>query len=141
MRLTDEERATLYGVMNKLTGSSQQVRRAPRLRKADAPGPNWTEPHIAAACSCRTNTGEHGRQRLVTVGFASALYGANPQPPARQTRLAGQPAAPLSALRLGKPPTGCAHGSWRLVAEQVVALAIVDTVRQETRRKMRNNTA
>ena len=43
VRLTDEERATLRGVMKKLQGSSEQVRRAHMLLKADANGPNWTD--------------------------------------------------------------------------------------------------
>ena len=40
VRLTDEERATLRRVMKKLQGSSEQVRRAHMLLKADANGPN-----------------------------------------------------------------------------------------------------
>jgi hypothetical protein len=39
------------------------------------------------------------------------------------------------ALRLGKPPEGFAKWSLRLLAEQVVELAIVDAVSQETRSK------
>jgi len=35
VRLTAEERATLHGVMKKLQGSSEQVRRAHMLLKAD----------------------------------------------------------------------------------------------------------
>ena len=42
VRPTDEERETLRGVIKKLKGSSQQVRRAHMLLKADANGPNWT---------------------------------------------------------------------------------------------------
>ena len=48
-RLTDEERDTLRGVMKKLKGSSQHVRRAQMLLKADANGPNWTDKKIAAS--------------------------------------------------------------------------------------------
>ena len=38
-------------------------------------------------------------------------------------------------MRLGKPPQGFANWSLRLLAEQVVELAIVDTVSHETLRK------
>ena len=51
VRLTDEERDTLHGVMKKLKGSSQQVRRAHILLKADADGPNWADQEIAEAFS------------------------------------------------------------------------------------------
>ncbi len=56
VRLTDEERATLTRVIKKLNGSSQKVRRAQILLKADADGPNWTDRKIAEAFSCRTKT-------------------------------------------------------------------------------------
>jgi hypothetical protein len=77
----------------------------------------------------------------VTVGFESALYGAKPQTPPRQKRLDGQQEAQIIALRLGKPPTGFANWSLRLLAEQVVELAIVDMVSHETLRKMLKKTA
>ena len=40
VRLTEEERNTLCEVIKKLKGSSQKVRRAQILLKADADGPN-----------------------------------------------------------------------------------------------------
>src|SRR5207247_6681147 len=84
VRLTAEERATLRGVIKKLQGSSEQVRRAHMLLKADADGPNWTDTKIAEAFSCRTKTGDNVRQVLVTVGFARALQRDKPQTPPRQ---------------------------------------------------------
>ena len=135
VRLTDEERETLRGVIKKLKGSSQHVRRAHMLLKAAANGPHWTDKKIAEAFSCRTKTVENVRQRLVTVGFESALHGEKPQPPPRQKRLDGEPEAPVIAL-LRQVPKGFAKWSLRLLAEQVVELAIVDAVSHETLRKM-----
>ena len=51
VRLTDEERVELQVVVKKLNGSSQKVRRAQVLLKADANGPNWTDERIADAIS------------------------------------------------------------------------------------------
>jgi hypothetical protein len=141
VRLTDEERNTLYGVIKKLKGSSQQVRRAHILLKADADGPSWTDQDIAEAFSCRRKTVENIRQRLVTGGFARTLYGEKPLIPPRQKRLDGEQEAQIIALRLGQPPQGFANWSLRLLAEQVVALAIVDAVSHETLRKMLKKTA
>lgn len=42
VRLTDEERESLRSVIKKLNGSSEKVRRAQVLLKADADGPDWT---------------------------------------------------------------------------------------------------
>ena len=42
VRLTAQERRLLREVVKKLHGSSQKVRRAQMLLKADAAGPAWT---------------------------------------------------------------------------------------------------
>ena len=75
VRLTDEERETLRDVIKRLKGSSQKVRRAQVLLKADADGPSWTDKQIAEAFGCRTKTVENIRQRLVLEGFEVALEG------------------------------------------------------------------
>ena len=54
VRLTDEERETLNLLVKKRRVSSQKVRRAHVLLKADADGPNWTDAAIAEAFDCRT---------------------------------------------------------------------------------------
>jgi hypothetical protein len=74
VRLTDAERETLWSIVRKLSGSSQKVRRAQVLLKADADGPNWTDKKIAEAFSCRTKTVENIRQRLVTRGFDIFMF-------------------------------------------------------------------
>ena len=53
VRLTDEERETLRNVIKKLKGSSQKVRRAQILLKADVQGPAWTDQQIAEAFDCQ----------------------------------------------------------------------------------------
>ena len=75
VRLTSEERETLRSVIKKLSGSSQKLRRAQVLLKADADVPGWTDSRIADAFGCRINTGEKIRQRLVVDGFSIALNG------------------------------------------------------------------
>jgi transposase len=141
VRLTEEERETLQGVIKKWKGSSEQVRRAYMLVKADVAGAHWTDKKIAEALSCRTKTVENVRQRLVTEGFEVALRGKKPPRPPRPKRLDGEQEAQVIALRLSKPPAGFAHWSLRLLAEQVVELAIVDTVSHETLRTMLKKTA
>ena len=141
VRLTDGERETLQSVVKKLKGSSQKVRRAQILLKADADGPNWTDERIAEAFSCRTKTVENIRQRLVTEGFDVALDGKKRETPPRQKRLTGEQEAKVIALRLGKPPAGFANWSLRLLADQVVELEIVDSVSHETVRQTLKKTA
>ena len=135
VRLTDEERNVLRDVVKKLKGTSQKVRRAQILLKADADGPNWTDKKIAEAFSCRTKTVENIRQRLVTDGFEIALNGKKRATPPRQKLLDGEQEAKVIALRLGEPPKGFANWTLRLLAEKVVELEIVDSVSHETLRK------
>jgi len=135
VRLTDEERKVLREVVKKLKGTSQKVRRAQVLLKADTDGPNWTDKKIAEAVSCRTKTVENIRQRLVTEGFEIALNGKKRETPPRQKVLDGEREAKVIALRLGEPPKGFANWSLRLLADQVVELGIVKSVSHETLRK------
>ena len=135
VRLTDEERKILRWVVKKLKGTSQKVRRAQVLLKADADGPNWTDKKIAEAFSCRTKTVENMRQRLVTEGFEIALNGKKRETPPRQKVLDGEQEAKVIALRLGEPPDGFANWSLRLLAGQVVELGIADSISHETVRK------
>lgn len=135
VRLTDEERKTLREVIRKLKDSSQKVRRAHVLLKADVEGPNWTDRKIAEAFSCRTQTVESLRQRLVTEGFDVALCGKKPGKPPRGKLLDGEQEAKVIALRLGTPPKGFANWSLRLLAEKVVELEIVDSISHETVRQ------
>lgn len=135
VRLTGEERETLRSVIKKLSGSSQKVRRAQILLKADADGPGWTDSRIADVFGCRINTVEKIRQRLVVAGFAIALNGKKRETPPRQKLLDGEQEAQVIALRLGEPPQGFANWSLRLLAEKVVELSIVESVSHETVRQ------
>jgi hypothetical protein len=141
VRLTDEERQALHEVIKKLKGSSQKVRRAQMLLKADADGPSWTDKQIAQAFDCRTKTVENVRQRLVTEGFEVTLCGKRRATPARQPVFNGEQEAKVIALRLGPPPKGFANWTLRLLAERVVELEIVEAVSHETVRRTLKKTA
>lgn len=63
VRLSDTERETLTRLVKKRYVSSQKVRRAQVLLKADVDGPNWTGVEIAKAFDSRTRTVELIRER------------------------------------------------------------------------------
>lgn len=135
VRLTDEERDELVQVVKKLKGTSQKVRRAQILLKADAEGPNWTDARIAEAFSCRTKTVENVRQRLCERGFRETLDGAKRAEPPVPRKLDGQQEAEVIALRLGTPPAGYANWTLRLLARKVVELGIAPEISHETVRR------
>lgn len=139
VRLTDAERQILHEVVAKFKGSSQKVRRAQVLLKADADGPGWTDARIAEAFGCRTKTVENIRERLVVKGFDITLEG-EPRPP-RPKLLDGRQEAKIIALRLSPPPPGFCNWSLRLLAERAVALEIAESISHETVRRTLKKTA
>jgi hypothetical protein len=132
VRLSAQERQECQEVIKKLKGSSQKVRRAYILLKADAAGPAWNDARIAEAFNCRHQTVEKLRQRVVTEGFGSALNGKQRQTPPTPHTLDGEGEAKLLAMRLGKPPAGYGRWTLRLLASELVSLEVVDSISPET---------
>ena len=141
VRLTDAERETLQQIVGKFKGNSQKVRRAQILLKADADGPDWTDAKVADAFGCRTQTVENVRERFITQGFDLTLNGQPHLKPPRAKLLNGEQEARLIAMRLGSPPPGFSNWSLRLLAGQVVALEIVESISYETVRRTLKKTA
>jgi hypothetical protein len=135
VRLSRAERDTLQGVVKKLKGSSQKVRRAQILLKADVNGSAWTDSHIAEAFGCRTQTVEAIRQRFVESGFQETLEGKKRSAPPTEQLLCGEQEAKIIATRLGPPPKGYAQWTLRLLARKVVELEIVEAISYETVRR------
>lgn len=134
--LTEEERSQLQAVVKKLRGTSQKVKRANILLKADeSGGTGWTDAKIAEACDCTTKTVENIRQRFVEEGFDETLNGKKRTQPPVAKLLDGNQEAKIIALRLGDPPKGYGKWSLRLLARRVVELQIADTVSYQTVRR------
>jgi Homeodomain-like domain len=132
VRLSAKERRTLREVVQKLNGSSQKVRRAQMLLKADEAGPGWTDEQIAEAFDSRTRTVEKLRERFVTDGFEQTLHGKQREKPATEKILGGKQEAQVIAMRLGRPPKGYANWTLRLLARKLVELEIVPAISHET---------
>ncbi|MGB7085151.1 MAG: helix-turn-helix domain-containing protein [Phormidesmis sp.] len=141
VRLSEAERDELRTVIKQLKGSSQKVRRAQILLKADADGSNWTDARISEAFCCRPQTVENIRKRLVTQSFEAALNGIKRTQPPTEKLLDGEQEAQVIALRLGAAPKGYANWSLRLLARKVVELGIVESVSHETVRQTLKKTA
>ena len=135
VRLSAQERRTLEEIVKKLKGTSEKVRRAQILLKADANGPDWSDERIAEAFDCSRRGVEIIRERLVTEGFEAILDRKKREAPPRPKILDGKQEAQLIAMRLGPPPKG--YGSWslRLLANQMVELEIAGAISHETVRR------
>ncbi len=141
VRLSNDEREVCQEIIKQLKGSSQKFRRAQILLKADADGPGWPESRIAEAFNCRAQTIEKLRKRLMTEGFDAALAGKKRQDPPTPCKLDGAAEAKVIAMRLGQPPAGYGHWTLHLLADEVVALEIVESISHETVRKTLKKTA
>lgn len=141
VRLTAKERQTLREIVKTLKGSSQKVRRAQMLLKADASGPAWTDERIAEAFDSRTRTVEKLRERFVTEGFDPTLHGKPREKPPTPKVLSGKQEARVIAMRLGRPPKGYANWTLRLLARKIVELEIVEAISHETVRRTLKKTA
>ncbi len=135
VRLTEAERESLKQVVKKLKGTSQKVRRAQILLKADADGPGWTDARIAEAFSCRDETVQRLRERFVVSGFQEALDGKKRAEPPTEKLLNGEEEAKIIATRLGPPPKGYSNWTLRLLARKAIELEIVDQISYETVRR------
>jgi hypothetical protein len=135
VRLSDEERGVCQEVVKRLKGTSEKVKRAQILLKADVDGPGWLDTKIAEAFDCRVQTVETLRKRLVLDGFEAALERKRRAPPPTPRKLDGVGEAKLIAMRLGKPPAGYGRWSLPLLADELVVLEVVDSICPETVRK------
>lgn len=140
VRLTEAERQQCEVVVDKLKGTSQKVKRANILLKADSDGPTWTDQQIADAFRCRPQTVENVRKKFVLEGFQQALEHKKPKT-TRPSTMDGEQEAQIIAMRLGQPPKG--YGKWtlRLLARKAVELEVVASISHETVRTALKKTA
>ena len=141
VRLSDEERGVCQEIVKRLKETSEKVKRAQILLKADADGPEWSDVKISEVYDCRVQTVETVRKRLVTEGFEVALERKKRSTAPTPHKLDGVAEAQLIAMRLGKPPAGYGRWSLQLLADALVALEVVSSICPETVRKTLKKTA
>ena len=128
VELTGEERCKLKSIIDANRMAAHKRRHARMLLKADQgpDGPAWTDTRIAEAFDVKPLTVQRLRQRLVERGFDAALEHGN-HGSFRAKALDGQAEAHIIAMACGSPPAGRTRWTFRLLADQAVALGIVDS--------------
>ena len=135
VRLTDDERQGLFPLTKSGKAPASKLKHAHIFLPVDARGPHWSDAPVANAVHCHGHTVRNVRQRLVAQGLEAALVRTKPGQPARRRLLDGAQDAHLMALRCRQPPAGQAKGPWKGLAEQLVALDVVETIADETVRQ------
>jgi transposase len=134
--LTDAERADLRDFIHKGTASARKLTRAHILLHADA---GATDTAIASALHVSERTVERVRQRFVEANVPGALA-ERPRPGGRRTLDTKQEAF-LIATTCSSPPSGRKRWTLRLLADELVALEVVDAISYETVRRTLKKTS
>jgi transposase len=140
--LTAEERQQLHHLVTTDKAAAKKLTHARILLKADAAenGPAWPDERIAEALDVSTATIVRVRQRFVEQGLEAALGRKKQDRPSRERKLDGAAEARLIVLACSKPPEGRACWTMRLLADKLVELHIVDSVSDETVRRVLKKT-
>ena len=132
VRLTAEERKELENLVKKGKTQAYRIKHANILLAVDADGPNWPDHQAAKAYKCHQNTVVNVRQRFVEQGFQAALERKRQQAPSRKRIIDGENEARLISIACSKPPEGSAKWTMQMLADELVALKVVDCVSGQT---------
>jgi transposase len=136
VRLSQEERGELDVVVNRGKVAADRRRRAQVLLKADA-GPEGSGPsdaEVAKALDVSVTTVHRIRQAYVEEGLQEALS-RKAALGHRQRKLDGAGEARLVALACSPAPAGHARWTLELLADELVALKVVDKIGKECVRR------
>ena len=136
VHLTVSERSELTTLIKKQKVNAQAKLRAQILLACDESeaGPALTDKQITASLPVSKRTIEHLRERAVEVGPIEAL---KPRTRIRtyERKLDGAGEARLVALACSQAPGGREKWTLQLLADELVALAVVDEISDETVRR------
>jgi transposase len=134
VRLTEDERRALEGLLSGKRVAADRALRARILLKADVDGDSWSDTEIADAFDVGVSTVHRLRQHLVEDGLEAALS-RRPTSSKRPRKLDGAQEARLIAVTCGPAPEGRARWTLRLLADKLVELEVVDSIGRETVRQ------
>jgi hypothetical protein len=136
VRLSEVERAQLLTLIGRGTAPARAQTHARILLKANQgeAGPGWTDDAISSALEVDRTTVSRIRKLYVIEGLEAALHRKAPERVYRR-KLDGEQEARLVAVACSEPPSGQQRWTLRLLAQQLVALEVVETVSYETVRQ------
>jgi transposase len=139
--LSAEQRLALQHLLSRGTAPVRQPAHARILLQIDrhAPGPRWTDEHVAEACERSRSTVIRIRERFVNQGLEDALTH-RLHTPTRPRALDGEQAAHRIALSCCSSPQGQARWTRRLLASRLGELGSVEHVSHETVRQVLKKT-
>jgi len=133
VNLTQEEKEELKTLIGSGESKARVQTRARILLLCDE-HPNWSDKRIAEALLCSVPTVERTRKRCVEESFEDALYDRK-RNRIYERKLDAMGEAQLITLACSNPPEGRSNWTMQLLADELVALNVVDTISDETVRR------
>jgi DNA-binding transcriptional LysR family regulator len=131
--LTAEERADLEQLVSCGKAAARKLTHARILLLADdARGDERPDEQIVAALGTSPRTISRVRRQLVTEGLDVALCRRRQPPRPDKIKIRGDVEQRLVELACSDPPRGRCHWTLQLLADELVALGLVDRVGTET---------
>lgn len=134
--LSVEERSELEHLISVGKAAARKLTHARILLLADtSTGKAHSDPEVVVALGTSLRTVERVRQSLVTRGFQSALDH-KPQPPRPdKIKIKGNVEQKLVQLACTDPPEGRCRWTLELLADEMVALGLAESISTETVRQ------
>lgn len=132
VRLSPEEREQMQDLESKGKIQAYRIRHAHVLLKADSAGPARLDRQIAEAFSCSRSTVEGIQKHFVMEGLDSAFERKKRADPPTPRKLYRAKKARLIELACSEPPKGRKRWTLKLLADEFVALDIVDSISYRT---------
>ena len=134
VRLTEDERQHLKALLRKGTHPARRLQKAQILLKADESegGEGWSDVRIMDALGASASMVYRVRQQLVEEGLEATLARKKRATPPVAPVFDGEKEAKLIAIACSKAPEGRCRWTLQLLADQLVALNIVDEVSAST---------
>jgi len=128
IHLTKDERTELEQLIKSGRHSARVIARARAILLLDrGQGQERTIAEVVEAAMVSQGTIYNLKQRYFAGGLDEALY-EQPRPGRPVTKMTGEVEAHLVALACSDPPEGYARWTLRLLADQLVALEVVDAI-------------
>lgn len=122
----------LQELVSKGKAAAYKIKHANVLLQVDAEGANLGDEQAAQMFCCAPRTVFNIRQRFVEQGLEAALGRKQRARPATEPLLDGEKEARLVQIACSEPPAGHARWTLRLLAAELVALEVVESISAPT---------
>ena len=136
VKLSEEERQQLKNIINNGKNSAKKIKRASILCLLDENQEKvWKQREISEICQVSTNTIYYIGKQYAEEGLNAVLKRKQRKTPP-VSKITGDIEARIIALSCSEPPKGRSRWTLQLLADKAVELKIIDSISDDTVRKV-----